>query len=67
MGHIKYDTIYYLCYTVYHIAVCMNGLQHMHSVLHRHRKDRLVRKTETVHAFVNITFTSFKKIIGVRI
>ena len=60
MGHIKYHTNYLLCYTVYHKAVCMNGLQHMHSVLHRNRNDRLVRKTETVHAFVKITFTSFK-------
>ena len=50
-------------YTVDHIAVCANGLQHMHSVLHRNRKDRLVRKP---FMFLSkFTFTSFKTLVGV--
>ena len=48
--------IYILFYTVYHIASCTNGLQYMHYLLHRNRKDMLVRKTETVYAFVKVHF-----------
>ena len=50
-------------YTVDHIAVCWNDLQHMHSVLHRNRKDKLVRKQFMLLS--KFTFTSFKKLIGV--
>ena len=50
-------------YTVDHIAFCANDLQHMHSLLHRNRKDRLVRKQFMLLS--KYTITSFKKLIGI--
>ena len=60
---ISYNLQKNLHYTVDHIAVCANGLQHMHSVLHRNRKDRLVRKQFMLLS--KLTFTLFEKSIGV--
>ena len=54
---------FFLHFTVDHIAVCGNDLQHMHFVLHRNRKDKLVRKQFMLLS--KFTFTSFKKLIGV--
>ena len=56
-------TFFFLHYTFDHIAVCANGLQHIHFVLHRNRKDRFVRKQFMLLS--KFTFTSFKKLIGV--
>ena len=47
---------------VYNIASCTNGLQYVHSVLHRNKKDILVRTRETVQAFVKVYLKAFKKV-----
>ena len=42
---------------VYLIASCTNGLQYMHSVLHRNKKDILVR---TERVFIHLSKSTFK-------